>query len=49
MVELEEGPMMLGAVTDCDPDAVHIAMPVEVYFVKAADGVGIPYWRPIGS
>jgi hypothetical protein len=46
MVELEEGPMMLGAVTDCDPDDVHIGMPVEVHHVKAADDVGIPYWRP---
>ena len=46
MVELDEGPMMLGAVTDCDPDDVRIGMPVEVYFVKPADDVGIPYWRP---
>lgn len=49
MVELEEGPMMLGAVTDCDPDDMCIDLPVEVYFVKAADDVGIPYWRPISS
>jgi uncharacterized protein len=46
MVELEEGPMMLGSVTDCDPDTVQIGMPVDVYFVKAEDEIGIPYWRP---
>lgn len=46
MVELEEGPMMLGAVTDVEPDDVRIGMPVIVHFVKAADDVGIPYWRP---
>jgi uncharacterized OB-fold protein len=46
MVELEEGPMMLGAVTDCDVDDVSIGMPVEVHYVKAADDIGIPYWRP---
>src|SRR5690349_12071830 len=46
MVELEEGPLIMGAVTDCEADDVHIDMPVEVYFVKAADDAGIPYWRP---
>jgi uncharacterized OB-fold protein len=46
MVELDEGPMMLGAITDCEPDDVRIDLPVDVYFVKAADDIGIPYWRP---
>ena len=46
MVELEEGPLMMGAITDCDADSVTIGMPVEVHFVKAADDIGIPYWRP---
>jgi uncharacterized OB-fold protein len=46
MVELEEGPMMLGAITDCDVDDVSIEMPVVVHYIKAADDVGIPYWRP---
>ncbi len=49
MVELEEGPMILGAVTDVDPDDVRIGMAVTVYFVKAADDVGILYWRPAGA
>jgi hypothetical protein len=46
MVDLEEGPRVMGAVTDCDPDAVQIGMPVEVHFVEAAEDIGIPYWRP---
>jgi len=46
MVELEEGPLVFGSVTGCDPDAVSIGMPVEVHFRRAADDVGIPYWRP---
>jgi uncharacterized OB-fold protein len=46
MVDLEEGPRMMGAITDCDPDAVQIGMPVEVHFVQAAEDIGIPYWRP---
>ncbi len=46
MVELDEGPMMMGNVTDCDPEAVSIGMPVEVHFVRVDDDTGIPYWRP---
>ena len=46
MVDLEEGPRIFGSVTDCDVDTVAIGMAVEVHFVKAADEIGIPYWRP---
>jgi uncharacterized OB-fold protein len=46
MVELEEGPMLMGNVTDCDPDSVRIGMPVEAYFVRAAEDVGITMWKP---
>jgi uncharacterized OB-fold protein len=46
MVELEEGPMIFGSMPGVDPDTVSIGMPVEVYFVAAADDTGIPYWRP---
>jgi uncharacterized OB-fold protein len=48
MVELVEGPLMMGNVTGVDPEVVHVGMPVEVYFVLAADDIGIPYWRPVG-
>jgi uncharacterized OB-fold protein len=46
MVQLDEGPMMMGNVTGIDPEQVRIGMPVEVYFVAAAEDVGIPMWRP---
>jgi uncharacterized OB-fold protein len=46
MVELEEGPMMMGNVTGCDPYSVRIGLPVEAYFVRAAEDVGVPMWRP---
>jgi uncharacterized OB-fold protein len=49
MIELEEGPLMLSNVTDVDPDAVHIGMPVEVYMAKVNDDVGIPLWRPTAA
>ena len=46
IVELEEGPRLMGNLTDCDPADVHIGMPVEVYMVQAAENVAVPFWRP---
>ncbi|HEU5302474.1 MAG TPA: Zn-ribbon domain-containing OB-fold protein [Acidimicrobiia bacterium] len=46
MIELEEGPLVFGNVTDCDVDDVAIGMPVEVWFTKAADDIGVASWRP---
>ena len=46
MVELEEGPMIFGNLTDCVVDDITIGMPVEVWFTKAEDDIGIPSWRP---
>jgi len=45
MIELEEGPLIMGNITDCDPETVEIGAPVTVHFVHAADEVGVPYWR----
>ena len=46
MVELAEGPMMMGNVTGCPVDDVHIGMPVEVHFTKVDDDIAIANWRP---
>jgi uncharacterized OB-fold protein len=46
MVELDEGPMVMGNVTDCPPDDVHIGLRVEAHFVRVDESTGIPYWRP---
>jgi uncharacterized OB-fold protein len=46
MVELPEGPLIMGNVTDCEVDDVHVGLPVEVHFKKIDDEVGIPFWRP---
>ncbi len=46
MIELEEGPLMMGNLTDCDVDAVRIGSPVEVWFDPADEDTAIPYWRP---
>jgi uncharacterized OB-fold protein len=45
MVELEEGPLIFGSMPGTDPDAVSIGAPVEVFFQRAADEIGVPYWR----
>jgi uncharacterized protein len=49
MIELDEGPLIMGNVTDCDPESVRIGQAVEVHFLKAADDVGIPVWRPAAA
>lgn len=46
MIRLTEGILMLGELTDCDPDQVSIGDPVEVYMALAAPELGIPFWRP---
>ena len=49
MIELEEGPLMMGNVTGCDVGEVMVGMPVEVYVVQAAEGIGVPFWRPVAT
>ena len=46
MIELDEGPLVFGNITDCAVDDISIGMPVEVWFTKADDEIGIPSWRP---
>lgn len=47
VIELEEGPRMMGNVTGCPVEDVVIGMPVRAYVVEAEDGVGIPMWEPV--
>ena len=46
MVELAEGPRLMSNVTDCDPEDVHVDMPVEAWFLPVEDGVALPMFRP---
>jgi uncharacterized OB-fold protein len=46
VIELDEGVRMVGNVTDCPVEQVHVGMAVEAYAVAAAERVGVPYWRP---
>ncbi|MEV0057649.1 acetyl-CoA acetyltransferase [Saccharopolyspora shandongensis] len=45
MIELVEGPRMLGNVTGIRPDEVEVGMPVEVYMVPTDDEIAVPFWR----
>ena len=45
-VELEEGPRLLTNVVGVEPGDVRIGMPVQVDFVDAGDGLGVPRFRP---
>lgn len=46
MIELDEGPRLMGGVINCDVEEVHIGMPVSVTFVDAGHGVTLPFWQP---
>jgi uncharacterized OB-fold protein len=46
IVELEEGPHMTTNIVGCDPDAVHIGMPVEAAFDDVTDEVTLVTFRP---
>lgn len=46
-IDLPEGIRMQTNIVDCDPEEVHIGMPVEVTFKKATDEITLPYFRPL--
>jgi uncharacterized OB-fold protein len=46
MVELACGVKIMGTLTHCDVDDVHIGMPVEAYPICFGGGIALPYWRP---
>jgi uncharacterized OB-fold protein len=46
MVELDEGPRMMGNITGCQVDDVVVGMPLVAYAVKVSDRVGVVFWEP---
>ena len=46
IVELEEGVRMMSNIIGCPIEDLRIGMPLEVVLLKAADDVGLPFWRP---
>ena len=46
VVELNEGPRMLTAITGCVAKDVHVGMPVEVAFEDASDKITLYKFKP---
>ncbi|HYA68721.1 MAG TPA: Zn-ribbon domain-containing OB-fold protein [Acidimicrobiales bacterium] len=46
LVDLEEGPRIMTNVVGCDPDLVHIGMPVRARFEAVSDDAGIALFEP---
>jgi uncharacterized protein len=49
IVELDEGVRMMSNIVDCDVDELQVGMALEVLMLKAADDVGLPFWRPVAG
>lgn len=46
IVEMAEGWRILADLVDCEHDAVHVGMEVEVVFHPLGEGIVLPYFRP---
>jgi uncharacterized OB-fold protein len=47
VVELPEGPKMLGTVTGVGPEMIQIGQRFKAYAVLFAEGLALPQWRPV--
>jgi len=45
IIELAEGPRMMGNVTGSPPEEVTVGMAVRAYAVKVEDGLAVPFWE----
>ncbi len=48
VVQLDEGPRLVGYMVDCPPDAMRFGMKVRVAFKRLTDRVTLPVWQPTG-
>jgi uncharacterized OB-fold protein len=48
LVDLDEGPRLIGNITHCDVDDVRIGAAVAAYVLSVAPEIGLPQWRLIG-
>ena len=49
IVELDEGVRMMSNIVECDLEQLQVGMALEVLLLKAADDVGLPFWRPVAG
>jgi uncharacterized protein len=45
MIDLEEGPRVVGNVEGCEPDEIEADLPVELFFEELGDGRRLPNFR----
>jgi uncharacterized protein len=46
LVEVEEGPRLVGYMVDCGPEGMAFGMKVRVAYEQLTDRVTLPVWRP---
>jgi len=46
IVGLEEGPRVLSAIVDCEPEDLAENMPLEVVYYPISEAITLPYFRP---
>ena len=46
VIDVAEGYRLISNIVNCDAEAIHLDMPVEVVFTQLADGVTVPYFQP---
>lgn len=49
MIDLEEGPRVMGNVTGCPHSDVGVGMPVQAYALRASPDIGVLLWEPAAS
>lgn len=47
LIELQEGPVMMSKLSDCEPESVSAGMPVEVSFEDWSEQVTMPVFIPV--
>lgn len=45
-VELDEGPRVMTNIVGCDPDTVHVDMPVKLAWADTGEGMKLPRFAP---
>lgn len=46
LIQLEEGPTMMSALVECEPESAAVGMPVEVVFEQWTEQITLPKFRP---
>lgn len=47
IVDVDEGYQIVSNIIGCEPEAIHLGMPVQVEFHEIGSGFSLPYFRPI--